>query len=133
MQQATGTSAETLLNKDILQINSGSVAEQFVGQQLRTLQPIFEQHKLFYWCRENKNSSAEIDYVIAMDDKILPIEVKAGSTGKLKSLRIYLEEKTTDYGIRISLDSLSFYDHILTVPMYMIHEIPRLIKLKDSS
>jgi hypothetical protein len=67
---------------------SGSWAEQFVAQQL-----ICNHSKtLKYWARTNKNSNAEVDYVIENNGEIIPIEVKYGVAGKLKSLHLLLQE-----------------------------------------
>jgi hypothetical protein len=70
---------------------------------------------------------AEVDYVIQAGSKILPIEVKAGTTGSLRSLAQFLLEKQAPFGIRISQHPLSFYDKVLSVPLYLIGQMPRLI------
>ena len=67
---------------------SGAWAEQFVGQQL--LAQGFEP--LRYWARNKPNSSAEVDFVIENNGEIIPIEVKSGTAGKLRSLHLMLAE-----------------------------------------
>jgi uncharacterized protein len=62
-----------------------------------------------------------------MDAKILPIEVKAGATGRLKSLKIFMQEKESAVGLRISQNNLSFTENILSIPLYMISQIERLV------
>ncbi len=47
---------------------------------------------MFYWSRQAKSSTAEVDYVISVDDKIIPVEVKSASAGSLKSMHQYLKE-----------------------------------------
>ncbi len=69
------------------------VAEQFAGQQLLALKKIYEELELFYWHGEAKGSSAEIDYLWQKVESVIPIEIKAGKTGTLKSLRLFLREK----------------------------------------
>ena len=83
--------------------------------------------QLYFWMREMKGSSAEVDYVVVIGSKIIPIEVKSGSTGRLKSLKIFMEEKKSPIGIRISSLSLELQNDVLSVPFYMISEIPRLL------
>lgn len=56
-----------------------------VGQLLRTINPPYIEPSLYYWTRELKGANAEIDYVMQFGTKVIPIEVKAGSTGSLKS------------------------------------------------
>lgn len=81
----------------------GVLAEQFVGQELIASFDYYEDAKLYYWAREAKNANAEIDYVFQIGNKIYPIEVKAGKTGTLKSLQVYLTEKNKHVGIRLNL------------------------------
>lgn len=59
-------------------INRGGIAEQVVGQILRTIVPHYIVPALYYWHREDKGSYAEIDYVVQHGDSVIPIEVKAG-------------------------------------------------------
>jgi hypothetical protein len=58
----------------------------------------------------------------------LPVEVKAGKTGTLKSLRLFLSEKKVLFGIRFSLYPLSYTDSILSIPLYAIEAMPGLIE-----
>lgn len=121
---------ELMLQKDLMLVNKGSLAEQFVGQELLALASPYSPGELFYWERDAKGSSAEVDYVINVGGKIIPIEVKAGKTGTLKSLNYFLKNIKTDkpLGIKISMQPLGFHDNILSVPLYMVSEIERLIK-----
>jgi len=64
----------------------------------------YEDAKLYYWAREAKNANAEIDFLFQIGNRISPIEVKAGKTGTLKSLQVYLTEKKEDTGIRLNID-----------------------------
>jgi predicted AAA+ superfamily ATPase len=62
-------------------VNQGGISEQIVGQLLRTIEPEYKEPKLYYWLREQKNSNAEVDYLIQHNSNVIPIEVKSGSTG----------------------------------------------------
>jgi hypothetical protein len=113
---------------DLMQISSGALAEQFVGQELLAYADPYTNLQLYFWDRDVKGSMAEVDYVVQAGSKIWPIEVKAGTTGTLKSLAQFLKEKPgTPFGIRISQHPLSFHDRILSVPLYLISQLPRLI------
>lgn len=79
----------------LLSLYQGALAEQFVGQELRAAlkePPIGEA--LHYWSRagEARGSNAEVDYLVAMNGRIVPIEVKSGPSGKLRSLHLLLRE-----------------------------------------
>ena len=102
-------------------------AEQFVGQELLTYSDCFQEHQLYFWQREKQTSDAEVDYVITVDEQIIPLEVKAGASGHLKSLRSFMNEKKSPLGIRISQKELSLDQGVLSIPYYMINQIPRLV------
>lgn len=128
MVYASRIPAEWMLN-DIFLVNRGAIAEQFVGQELLAYAPSYDDAKLYFWCREKKSSMAEVDYITTVGAQIIPIEVKGGSTGQLKSFHLLMKEKNITLGIRISQQPLHFDGRILTVPFYMVGEIPRLVKL----
>lgn len=64
----------------------------------------------------------------ASPSDIFPVEVKAGKTGTLKSLRLFLKEKKAKFRIRVSQKQLSYNDKVLSIPLYMIGQIPRIVK-----
>ena len=128
MQNACGLQAELALSHNFFKINAGAVTEQLIGQELRSCVDSHLNRPLFFWARDKKNSSAEVDYVVAVDSMILPVEVKAGKTGTLKSLRLFIEEKKSLFGIRFSQDKLSFHDNVLTLPLYMAGQLNRLAR-----
>ena len=78
-----------------------------MGLELIKNTSCYEKTDLNYWQRESKNSQAEVDYVIQKQDKIIPIEVKAGTKGAMQSMYLFLEEKKSDFGIRLSLENFS--------------------------
>jgi hypothetical protein len=111
-----------------------------VGQLLRTINPPYVEPALYYWQRGVKGSSAEIDYVISHGNQIIPIEVKAGGTGSLKSLHLFMGLKKLPLAVRInaSLPSktpVKIKDHsgrnieytLLSIPFYLIHHLHRLL------
>jgi len=82
----------------------GMLAEKFVGQKLIASYDFYEDAGLYYWMREKKSANAEVDFVQQIGNKIYPVEVKAGKSGTLKSLQVYLVEKKQKTGIRFNLD-----------------------------
>ncbi|MDF1761677.1 MAG: DUF4143 domain-containing protein [Coxiellaceae bacterium] len=118
----------TLLNEHLILLNQGDMAEQYVGQELLAYGKNYEESKLYYWARDKRGSQAEVDYIINIGKNIIPIEVKSGKTGRLKSLQVLMQEKGYKLGVRISQNQLGYERNILSIPLYMIHELPRLIK-----
>jgi Predicted ATPase (AAA+ superfamily) len=101
MNAISGLSWDALSRMDDIElINKGAVAEQFVGQHLQALSADSPNRELTYWLREGKSSNAEIDFVTAFDGQIVPVEVKSGGRGRLKSLHQFMGEKKLPLAVR---------------------------------
>lgn len=85
-------------------INKGGLAEQFVAQEIISRQDSSRSPELFYWHREEKSSTAEVDFLIAEGENVVPIEVKSGTNKGKKSLAIFMDEKKSSKGLLLSLD-----------------------------
>jgi len=72
-------------------VNKGIVAELTVGLELLKASNPQSRYDLFYWENLDRNATSEVEYVIAKNATCLPVEVKAGTTGKMKSLRLIHE------------------------------------------
>jgi predicted AAA+ superfamily ATPase len=95
-----GLQTQLLLIKDLNAIHGGKVIEHMVGQEI--LASSFNiDHKLQWWSREEKHSMAEVDFILPIDGKIIPVEVKAGATGSLKSLLLMMDLLPHPYAIRL--------------------------------
>ena len=115
-------------------VNKGPMAEMLAGLEvLHYLSPNI-RHDLFYWVRQAKNSLAEIDYLLSRDMKVLPLEVKAGVQGGMKSLWDFMRDKELSQAIRCSLENFGKFDyidlkadnsvrHIEIVPLYAISQM----------
>lgn len=99
----------------------GGIAEQLVAQELIAHNSIKSKADLYYWHREAKNSNAEVDFVTLKDQKIVPIEVKAGTTGHLRSMHAFLDSHSnSNYGLKIAENLFSQHDNIIEIPLYGI-------------
>jgi len=114
-----------LLTQNFQVINSGCMAEAFVGLELLSNSNPSNKKSLYYWHREAKSSNAEVDYVIQKNDKVLPIEVKAGTKGQMQSLRIFMAERRLTKGIRTSLENFGSLGDIDILPLYAIKKIQK--------
>lgn len=85
---------------EIKLINQGAIAEQFIGQHLQAMLADKPNRELNYWLREGRSSNAELDFVIGLGGNIIPIEVKSGATGTLKSLHQFMGTKQAPFAIR---------------------------------
>lgn len=115
--------ADFLATPDIQVVNKGAIAETFVGNEIIKSSPCYAPRSLYCWHREKSGSNAEVDYVVQIGHKIRPIEVKSGVKGSMQSMRIFLQQKGCDYGIRTSLENFSYYDDIQVFPLYAVKNI----------
>ena len=128
LQCALEVPADIFQTASLMQVNSGILAEQFVGQEILAYMDCYLDKKLYFWERSKVGSMAEIDYVVNIGGRIIPIEVKAGKTGRMRSLKQFLATKPSTLGLRISTEPLALEGNILSVPLYMIRQIERLIQ-----
>jgi len=141
MVRASGLSVADLLSIDeVMLINSGAVCEQYVGQHLLHAGQPYDEPETFCWIRQERSANAEVDYVIAVGETIIPVEVKAGKTGSLKSLQVFLAQKSYDFGLRFNSDFPSLLDaeanvralpsrpfRLLSLPFYLVGQTRRLV------
>lgn len=115
-------------------VNKGTIAELVVGLEMLHYMTPNLRHELYYWVRLSKNSLAEIDYLLPFHLQILPIEVKAGSQGGMKSLWSFMREKHLTEAIRCSLENFGSFSHtdkedgdtarhVSVIPLYAVSQI----------
>ena len=93
-------------------VNKGGLAEMVLGWELVKYNNPRMQHDLFYWENTAEGTRSEVDYIIARDLKVLPIECKAGTSGKMKSMYEFMHQKHLAEAIRSSLENFSELEHI---------------------
>ena len=92
-------------------INKGSITEMVAGLEISRYKSPVMRPRLFYW-EKTGNSIAEIDYLSIRSMKVLPIEIKAGTQGGMKSLWIFMREKHLNNAVRCSLENFGSFDYI---------------------
>jgi len=115
--------SELLFSHEFNLVNKGGIAEQYIGLEILKNASCYTQPELFYWHREALNSNAEVDYLIQLNNEILPLEVKSGSKGSMNSMFIFLKEKNAKFGCRLSLENFTKYDNIQVFPLYAFGNI----------
>ncbi|MGB1311119.1 MAG: ATP-binding protein [Leucothrix sp.] len=95
-----GLQAEIFGSKDLNALYGGRVIEHLVGQEIYASQTSM-LFNLNFWVREKKQSNAEVDFVLAHNGKVIPIEVKSGATGRLRSLHQYMDQAEHSVAIRL--------------------------------
>ena len=137
-----GLTMEDIQTSDnLMMINSGAVCEQFVAQHLLYSGKYYEDPQLFCWLRQYGSSSAEVDYLFSQGSHIIPVEAKAGKSGKLKSLHVFVSEKHCKFALRF-YTGLPLIDNVKTsvtgiepvdfklmsLPLYLIGQAKRLCR-----
>lgn len=104
---------QTMLSPiEVHNIFLGSMAENYVAQAFAN-----KGHDLFYWQSEGK---AEIDFVLQIQDSVIPVEVKKGHRNRSRSLGIFAKKYKSPYAIRISKKNFGFENNIKSVPLYAV-------------
>ncbi len=130
---ATNMVKDILSTEDIANVYRGRIAEHITGQELLAMSNSI-MNKLQFWVREKKQSSAEIDYLYQYNSKLIPIEVKSGSIGKLRSLHQFMDQAPHQLAVRVwqgpylveKAKTIAGRDFtLLNLPFYLVHRIER--------
>ena len=92
-------------------VNKGALTEMIAGLELLRYRTPNMRHELFYWMRKAKNAQAEVDYLVPYQSVVLPIEVKAGTQGGMKSLWLFMREKKLKNAVRASLENFGVFTY----------------------
>ena len=138
---AMGTGFVALHSEPLERLLSGRLAEMFAGQQL--LAGVAGEgaaaDPLYFWVSESARGNAETDYLVAGPGFPVPVEVKSGASGALKSLHQFLWRANLDLGLRLHTGGLADERHrvqmpegvleyrLLSLPLYLAEEARRLI------
>lgn len=131
---------ELVFNENISDSHRGIIAEHIVGQEL--LASSFSiGNNLHFWVREKTDASAEVDYILPYNGKLIPVEVKSGSIGRLRSLFQFMDRAPHSVAVRVyqgeylvqkakTIAGKEFT--LLNLPFYLVHRIEReLDKIMD--
>lgn len=114
----TGLHQSVLLDENMLFVEfKGALTEQYVCQQLSAL----DELDIYYYT--NDRGSCEVDFVIDTGEKIIPVEVKAQTNLKAKSLKTYCERFSPDLAVRTSMSDYKAEEWLVNLPLYAIEEI----------
>jgi len=119
MQSLCGIPAgEVIQATDLLATYKGGLCEQFVGQELKAAGGS-QNDNLFFWSRAAKSSNAEVDYLLVRNGKIIPLEIKHGPAGRLKSLHLYMEEHPeSPVGVVLNAGNIGSVGNVKFMPLY---------------
>lgn len=130
-----GSRVELMGSKQLSDAYNGKIAEHITGQELKALtnSVLF---KLKYWTRESKNATSELDFVWQHAGKVVPIEVKSGKSGKLRSLHQFMDQAEHPWAVRIYSGTFSVEKvktiagkefWLMNLPFYLINQLPHYL------
>jgi len=131
-----GIQADMVLLEDLSKIYNGAIIPHMIYQELISLNEIVDNNPSF-WIRDKKQASSEVDLVYAYKGKLIPIEIKSGSSGSLKSLHQFVERAEHPYAIRMYAGEYSIekaktpggkHYLLLNIPYYLGTKIPAYVK-----
>ncbi|TAE51051.1 MAG: DUF4143 domain-containing protein [Bacteroidetes bacterium] len=135
LNYAMNVQAQMIGIADLNDFYKGKIIQHLITQELQAQfdTPSYKPH---FWTREKSGSSAEVDILYAHDQYLIPVEVKSGSQGKLRSLHQFMESCGHPYAVRLlgsqfSVDSLVTPGgkpyHLMNLPYYLGTKIPRYL------
>lgn len=95
-----GIQAEMLAYNDLSKSHKGAIIPHLITQELISLLSSVNRIPHF-WIRDKKQSSSEVDFVYTFQDKVIPVEIKSGKEGTLRSLHQFIDRSTHSYAVRI--------------------------------
>jgi predicted AAA+ superfamily ATPase len=107
-------------DSDISLTKNGIFAEQFVAQELLAKRSSNKKYELFYWDRPIHGSDAEVDFLIEYQNNVIPLEIKSGLQGSLKSLHSYIREVNPDHAFIASQRNIEQMEGITWIPLYLV-------------
>ncbi len=132
-----GAGFETGRALTLPQVLDGRVAEIFAGQQLLAAAQGFPGD-LYFWVSESATGNAEVDYLVPLGGRPVPVEVKSAAAGSLKSMHQFLARAGHSTGIRlhtglpaderlkVRMPEGTLQYRLLSLPIYLAEQLPRL-------
>lgn len=137
-----GIQIEFLQNKDLLDTWRGHAAEQVVAQELRVVLDRHYQDEQYFWVRDKKGATAEVDFVWQDGSRLIPIEVKSGTNSHFRSIHSFVNLSDGDVvAVRVWSGELSI-QHVETpapfskpytlinLPFYYVGQIDRILEMQ---
>jgi predicted AAA+ superfamily ATPase len=136
LNRFAGLQIDIVGTRSIDEIYEGRISEHITGQEI--LSTSFSAlHSLHFWARNKKGSDAEVDFIIPFNNLLIPVEVKSGASGKLKSLQIFMDNCPHDIAIRLYNGKMNIHTaktplgksyHLINLPYYMASQLENVLR-----
>jgi predicted AAA+ superfamily ATPase len=130
-----GLQKELFGTGDLNSAYEGRIAEHIVGQELIAISNSISD-KVSFWVKEKKQSNAQVDFIIPYEKYIIPVEVKSGKAGRLRSLHEFIDLASHNYAVRIYSGGLKIDEvqtvkgkkfYLLNLPFYLVGNIKKYL------
>lgn len=136
---SAGIQVEYLSNKSLTDVWRGHAVEQIVGQELWQVLDRNYIDSQSFWAKDKAGSTAEIDFILPVDGRLIPVEVKSGANAHLRSLQSYMSVPgASDIAVRVwpgrySVDEITnVYTQktfkLINVPFYCVGRLDEIIR-----
>ncbi len=137
---SSGIQGAYLTEEPIDTMYNGMIAAQITGQELLA-STFYEMKAPLFWVREEARSNAELDFILVENSKIIPVEVKSGKTGTLRSLHSYIDQTGTKLAVRLYSGEYSVEKAVtpigrnsytlINLPLFLACKIGEYVKLAE--
>jgi predicted AAA+ superfamily ATPase len=119
-----------------MKLNRGRIIQHWVGQQMLSTM-IYPTDRLRFWVREKRQSDAEVDFILPVEGLLVPIEVKSGPTGKLRSLHQFMDRCDHSFAVRLYAGELLLQKattpkgktfHLLNLPYFLGEQLEAYVR-----
>jgi len=132
----SGLQRELFGTRDLNEHYRGKIAEHIVGQELLASNSSV-LYSLRFWVRDKKQSDAEVDYLYNFDGQMIPVEVKSGKSGKLRSLHQFLEMSNISVAVRFYAGQFQVEEHktlngklfkLVNIPYFLVGNLRKYLE-----
>jgi predicted AAA+ superfamily ATPase len=106
----SGLQKDLFGTRDLNDVYHGKITEHITGQELLSENHSF-LNSLHFWVRDKKQSVAELDFLFPYNSTMIPVEVKSGASGKLRSLLYYLDNADAGFAVRLYAGMVRLEEH----------------------
>ena len=138
MNFSVGIQTEYLRGNSLLDVWKGHAAEQIVGQELRVVLDRNYRNEQFYWMRNKRGTTAEVDFIWQHGNMVVPIEVKSGTNSHLRSIHSFMDQLDAgEWAVRVwpgaySIDEVTTVNgrsfRLINLPFYYVGLLDEVLR-----
>jgi len=128
----SGIQKQLFHSNDINVIFGGQIARQVVGQELLSSDPFSD--RIYFWIRKKLQSTADVDFLVPYNNMVIPVTIKPGEAGRLRSLHQFMDEAPHPFAVRLSDKALFIQEtrtirskkfYLISLPYYLCGRISK--------